>query len=83
MLATVDFAIGPSMEIALVGGTGELLASYRNRYLPRTVIAAGSGDIALLRGRQPIDGKPTAYVCEHLACKAPVTGVEEFEKLLG
>jgi uncharacterized protein YyaL (SSP411 family) len=79
MLAAVDFAVGPSMEVALVGGTGEFVSSYRKRYLPRTVIAAGSADIGLLRGRQPVNGKPTAFVCENLTCKAPVTGVEEFE----
>jgi uncharacterized protein YyaL (SSP411 family) len=83
MLAAADFAIGPSMEVALVGGTGAFLSSYRKRYLPRTVIAAGNADIALLRGRLAVDGKPTAFVCENLTCKAPVTSVEEFEKLLG
>ncbi len=83
MLAAVDFAIGPSAEIALVGGTGEFLSSYRKQYLPRTVIAAGESDIALLRGRKATDGKPTAFICENLACKQPVTDVSEFEKLLG
>jgi len=82
MLAALDFSIGPSAEIALVGGTGELLPAYRKRYLPRTVIAAGESDIALLRGRQPGGGKPTAFVCENLSCKQPVTDVGEFERLL-
>jgi uncharacterized protein YyaL (SSP411 family) len=82
MLAAVDFAIGPSAEIALVGGTGAFLNAYRKLYLPRTVIAAGDGDIALLRNRQPMDGKPTAFVCQNLVCKQPVTDVAEFEKLL-
>jgi uncharacterized protein YyaL (SSP411 family) len=70
------------MEIALVGEPAEFLAAYRKRYLPRTVIAAGAADIALLRDRKPVDGAPSAYVCENLACKAPVTSVVEFEKLL-
>jgi uncharacterized protein YyaL (SSP411 family) len=82
MLAAADFAIGPSMEVALVGGTGDLLAAYRAKYLPRTVIAAGQSDIALLKDRKSIDGKPTAYVCENLACKQPVTDVSEYEELL-
>jgi hypothetical protein len=82
MLAAADFAIGPSVEIALAGGTGDLLSAYRRHYLPRSVIATGDSDIALLRGRSPVDGKPTAYVCENLACKQPVTSVEEFEGLL-
>jgi uncharacterized protein len=82
MLAALDFSIGPSAEVALVGGGGELLQAYRKRYLPRTVIAAGEGDIALLRGRQPSAGQPTAFICENLACKQPVTDVGEFERLL-
>jgi len=82
MLAAVDFAVGPSMEIALVGETADLLTAYRRKYLPRTVIAAGDSDIALLRDRKSVNGKPTAYVCENLACKQPVTDVREFEKLL-
>jgi uncharacterized protein YyaL (SSP411 family) len=82
MLAAVDFAVGPSMEIGIVGGTGELLTAYRRRYLPRTVIAAGQSEIALLRGRQPTGGRPTAFVCQNLTCKQPVAEVEEFEKLL-
>ncbi len=85
MLAAVDFAIGPSSEIALVGtaaGTGHFLTAYRRRYLPRTVIAAGQSDIPLLRGRFPQDGSPTAYVCENLSCKQPVTRLADFEKLL-
>jgi len=82
MLAAVDFAIGPPMEIALAGGTGQLLAAYRKKFLPRTVIAAGESTIALLKDRKAIGGKPTAYVCQNLACKQPVTDVAEFEKLL-
>jgi len=82
MLAAADFAIGPSSEIALVGGVGPFLPAYRKRYLPRTVIAAGESDIALLQGRRALDGKPTAYVCENLSCKQPVTDPAEFEKLL-
>jgi uncharacterized protein len=82
MLAAADFAIGPSAEIALVGGTEPFLSAYRRRYLPRTVIAAGQSDIALLRGRSALAGQPTAYVCENLSCRQPVTSLAEFEKLL-
>jgi uncharacterized protein YyaL (SSP411 family) len=82
MLSAVDFAIGPSSEIALVGGTEPFLTAYRKRYLPRTVIAAGESDFAVLRGRSEVEGKPTAYVCENLSCKQPVNDVAEFEKLL-
>jgi uncharacterized protein YyaL (SSP411 family) len=83
LLAAVDFSLGPSAEIALVGGVEPFLTAYRKRYLPRTVIAAGKGDIALLKDRPVLNGKPTAYVCENLSCKQPVNDIGEFEKLLG
>jgi uncharacterized protein YyaL (SSP411 family) len=82
LLAAVDFAVGPSIEIALVGSPDGFLSAYRSRYLPRTVIASGTSDIALLRDRPMVEGKPTAYVCENLTCKAPVTSIEDFESLL-
>jgi len=82
MLAAVDFSIGPSSEIALVGGAEPFLSAYRKHYLPRTVIAAGTSDIPVLRGRSAQNGKPTAYVCENLSCKQPVNDVAAFDKLL-
>jgi uncharacterized protein len=38
--------------------------------------------VPLLQGRSPVDGRATAYVCEHFACKAPVTKADELEQLL-
>jgi hypothetical protein len=37
----------------------------------------------LLEGRDQIDGKATAYVCENYACKLPVTNVEALRDQLG
>ena len=58
MLAGVDFYIGPSSEIALTGDSASLVAAFRKHYLPRTVIASGKADIALLRDRPAMNGKP-------------------------
>jgi uncharacterized protein YyaL (SSP411 family) len=83
MLGAVDFYVGPSKEIALVGPVEPFLSVLRKRYMPRTVIAAGSaGDIALLRNRSMMNGQPTAYVCEHFTCKQPVTDLAAFEEQL-
>jgi uncharacterized protein YyaL (SSP411 family) len=83
MLSAVDFYVGPSKEIAIVGNPDTFLPLLRQRYLPRTVVAAGAPDrIALLRDRPMIDGKPTAYVCENFTCKQPVTDVAALEEQL-
>ena len=41
---------------------------------PNTVVAFGpSADVPLLEGKTRVDGKPTVYVCERFACRAPLT----------
>jgi hypothetical protein len=42
----------------------------------------GSERPELLRERPTVEGKPAAYVCEHFACKAPVTEPYELEAAL-
>ncbi|HEY2385258.1 MAG TPA: thioredoxin domain-containing protein [Terriglobia bacterium] len=83
MLAAVDFYIGPTKEIALVGPPDSFLQALRSQYLPRAVVAGGGdSSIAILRNRSLIGGKPTAYVCENRACKQPVTEVAAFKAQL-
>ena len=33
-------------------------------------------ELAVFKGRGPVDGKPAAQVCRHFACQAPVTTPE-------
>jgi uncharacterized protein YyaL (SSP411 family) len=91
ILAAADFARGPAVEIALVGeaedsATKELLAVVRRRYLPRRVVALAppghAAEIALLAGKRPLDGRPTAYVCQSYACRTPTADPAELARLL-
>ena len=72
------WAIGPAREVAIVGTAGReaLVAELHARYRPRIVVAGGDGPderVPLLAGREPIDGRAAAYVCERFACRLPVT----------
>ena len=83
MLSAIDFIVGPSREIALIGPAAKLLSTVRNSYLPRSVIAYGDSDeMSLLHGRQLINGEGTAYVCENYLCKKPTTQASVLEAQL-
>jgi uncharacterized protein YyaL (SSP411 family) len=71
-------------EVAIVGPDSEpLVRAVRSAYRPHLVVAAGAPDgVPLLEGREPVDGKAAAYVCEHFVCRAPVTTPEQLEATL-
>jgi uncharacterized protein len=90
LLQALDFHLAEVKEVALVGDRLRPLERVvRGAFRPHVVVAgsppAGSGDasaIPLLAGREPVDGRAAAYVCEHFACKAPVTDPARLETLL-
>jgi uncharacterized protein len=90
LLQAMHFYFSTPREVALVGQElDELAATVWRRYRP-TVVLAGMrpGDeealdaIPLLRGREPVDGRPAAYVCENFTCRMPVTDPAELERAL-
>ncbi|MBO9532143.1 MAG: thioredoxin domain-containing protein [Solirubrobacteraceae bacterium] len=89
MLSALDQYLGTPREIAIVGDGPQadaLLAVAREvAGGGRTVIAAAaapSDAVPLLAGRGLVDGQPAAYVCERMACRAPVTAPDELRALL-
>jgi uncharacterized protein YyaL (SSP411 family) len=54
----------------------------RSEFRPHLVLAGGDGDVPLLEGRGPVDGRAAAYVCERFACRRPVTEPEDLHRLL-
>ena len=60
-----------------------LAAVVRRGFYPYTVLAGGGGQaVPLLAGREPVDGRAAAYVCERFTCKLPVTSPDELEAAL-
>jgi hypothetical protein len=81
-LVAMDLALGPIIEVAIVGGPADpaamaLAAEARRGFRPRQVLALAqdpaASAIPLLDDRIAIDGRPTAYVCREFVCRLPVT----------
>jgi uncharacterized protein len=84
LLQAIDFHVSPVREVALVGPDREPLEQVvRRTFRPHVVLAGGEADgIPLLEGREPVDGRAAAYVCERFVCRRPVTTPEELADLL-
>jgi len=90
-LLALDFVLGPSHEIVLCDGASQsdadaLWIALHRRFVPnkltlRTLIDGKVPDLLeqLLGGKAAVNGEPTAYVCDHGACQAPVTGDSEIK----
>jgi uncharacterized protein YyaL (SSP411 family) len=84
-LGAADFALSRVREVAVVGRPGAedtqaLLARVWATYQPNRVVAAAAPDdrpaqaeVPLLADRPLLEGRATAYVCEHFVCQLPVT----------
>jgi hypothetical protein len=87
LLLAGDLLASPELTLTLVGrqddrGVGELLRTARRRYLPGLAVrfvAAGQAPA----GQRAVAGRATAYLCAEGACRPPVTGIAELERLLG
>jgi uncharacterized protein len=89
LLQALDLYLAPRREVALAGdaeGIARLVKVVREERRPHLALAAGPGDgesaVALLKGRTAIGGRAAAYVCEHFACRTPVTEPGELRALL-
>ena len=87
LLAGVDFAVGSSYSVLLVGDlngkdTLELIATLKKQYLPNLVVSVKQPSEAGL-GYEQSEGKATAYVCRDQMCLPPTNSVVKMLELLG
>ena len=87
LMTAVDFGIGPSYEVVIVGepdgpDTKAMLSALRGRYIPNkvTILHSNEKDSSgmdvpahFFTRYKRIDDKATAYVCLNNACKSPTT----------
>jgi uncharacterized protein len=92
----VDFALGPSQEVVVVGSrehetTRTMLEVLHRRFSPnRVLMFMPDGEegqrLAALCGHldafQGVDHEPTVFVCENYACKEPVKDVHSLRATL-
>ena len=92
-LNALDMLVSGITEIAIIGdsadeATGNLLSVIREAPPRHRVIAlateaeAANSEIALLRGRPMLNGRPTAFVCRNFVCDTPVTSAEALREQL-
>ena len=91
-LSALEFALGPTWEIVIVGEKGsketmDILDSIRCDFLPRKVVMLKDSDALdriskSTKDFKTMDGKTTAYVCSEGACNKPTTDIREFMELL-
>jgi hypothetical protein len=96
MMVGIDFAIGPSYEIVIVGDkndkkTKEIIQSINSIFNPNKVIILKeikSKDklienlIPFTKNYSQVDGQSTIYICENHQCQLPTTDIEKMEQFL-
>jgi uncharacterized protein YyaL (SSP411 family) len=86
MLSVLDRTLAPPVEIAILGerddpGTAALVRAAHGRFVRNlTIVGRLEGEqgpsVSLLEGRDPREGKATAFVCRGYACRLPVTDAD-------
>lgn len=94
-LSTLDFILGRSLEIVIVGDSNaeefrKILKILRAKFIPNKVIIfkpiEDNSKIEqispFVRNYKSIENKPTVYICTNYECKQPVFKIDDLMKLL-
>jgi uncharacterized protein YyaL (SSP411 family) len=96
LLTALDFALGPSSEVVVVGDpakedTLELLRTVRSRFLPRKIVLFRSSidkspEITELasftENMQGEKTRATVFICRNQVCNLPTTNVHKMLEML-
>lgn len=93
LLSALDRYLDSGREIVLVStenssASQEYLNKIHAGYRPNDVVVVSDAthkygeELKLLEDRQPLNDKPTVYICENFACKEPVASLEKLAEVL-
>jgi uncharacterized protein YyaL (SSP411 family) len=96
LLSALDFALGPSSEVVIIGNpqkqdTAKMLQTLRSKFIPRKIVlfrssAEETPEITHIarftKDLKEKEGKATAFVCKGYVCKTPTTDASEMLELL-
>jgi uncharacterized protein YyaL (SSP411 family) len=86
MLVALMYYLDTPKQVVLAGDRPSLrpfVQAMGRRFLPHhSLLWAGTKMNKQIEAMAPVDGRPTAYVCENFTCQLPTTDVEEFAGLL-
>lgn len=95
MLSAMDFHFASPKEIVLSGenenDVNEFQQEIFSRFIPNKVVIYNTANhratlsefSAIVEGKNPVDGTPTAFVCQNFACQLPVNDIDGLLKQLG
>jgi hypothetical protein len=83
-LAVAETVASGPLEIAVVGASPELRRTALNSAPWGTAIVHGAPGLAvpLMEGRDLVEGRPAAYVCQKFTCRLPVVLPEDLRREL-
>jgi hypothetical protein len=89
----LDFFLSKPQEIVIIGNrddsaTEELVTEIYRNYIPNRIVVGQKTEnnllkeLPLFKGRESIEGNPTAYLCENYICRLPTTIAQELANQL-
>lgn len=96
LMTGLDFAIGPSFEIVIVGikdkkDTQQIIQTINSNYIPNKVVIlkepnkkkSKTEELApFVKNYSQIKNQATIYVCKNQQCQLPTTSIEKMKQLL-
>jgi uncharacterized protein YyaL (SSP411 family) len=91
MLIALDWFLGPTYEIAILGDSSQIatrqaIVELGRRYIPNKLVAFRAQGAPAANQSRVLNGLfankdgpalPTVYICQNFACQAPVAGIDE------